>query len=109
MSPRTSPHPRARTPPSTPPYPPPPPRRLSPPLLLPHRRRDTLSTGTELTSANAAVGFVSEDQSFTILEDDLIKAYVDGLKKDDAPAAAAAADATGAPAAPAAGAPMDED
>jgi len=54
--------------------------------------RDTLPTGTELTSANAAVGFVSEDQSFTILEDELIKAYVDGLekdvdglKKDDAP------------------------
>jgi len=81
--------------------------------LAPRRPEDRspllLSTGTELTSANAAVGFVSEDQSFTILEDDLIKAYVDGLKKDDAPPAAAAADATGAPAEAAAAAPMDED
>eukprot|EP00908_Phaeocystis_cordata_P025964 Transcript_8440.p2 GENE.Transcript_8440~~Transcript_8440.p2 ORF type:complete len:303 (-),score=118.39 Transcript_8440:147-956(-) len=74
--------------------------------------RETLATGTELTSANAAVGFVSQDQTFTILEDDAIKAYVDGLKKEDAPAAAApaaGADAPSGDAPAAAAAPMDED
>jgi len=53
--------------------------------------RETLATGTELTSANAAVGFVSEGQSFTILEDDMIKPYLDLIKKDETPAAAPAA------------------
>merc|ERR1719231_449108 len=73
--------------------------------------RETLATGTELTSANAAVGFVSQDQTFTILEDDAIKAYLDGLKKEDAPAAApaAGADAPSGDAPAAAAAPMDED
>ena len=104
--PRTSPRPRRAAPRET---------RLGvhPPLPRPPRahRRETLATGTELTSANAAVGFVSQDQTFTILEDDAIKAYVDGLKKEDAPAAApaAGADAPSGDAPAAAAAPMDED
>ena len=61
--------------------------------------RETLATGTELTSANAAVGFVSEGQTFTILEDDAIKPYLDAIKKDEAPAASGDAPAGGAGAA----------
>lgn len=59
--------------------------------------RETLATGTELSSNNVAVGYVDADQNFTILEDDLIAPYVDAVKKPadstdvaeaDAPAAA---------------------
>eukprot|EP00965_Chrysotila_dentata_P185363 6119312-Pleurochrysis_carterae.AAC.1 len=35
--------------------------------------RETLATGVELTSNNVAVAYVSVDDDFTILEDDLIK------------------------------------
>ena len=70
--------------------------------------RETLATGTELTSANAAVGFVSEGQAFTILEDDAIKPYLDAIKKDEAPAAAPAA-AADAPAGGDGAAAMEEE
>jgi len=68
--------------------------------------RETMATGTELTSANAAIGFVSEGQAFTIMENDAIKPYLDAIKKDEVPAAAPAA-AADAPAGGAAA--MDEE
>ena len=51
--------------------------------------RETLGSGTELSSNNVAVGYVGGDHKFTILEDDLVQPYIDAVKKpDDAPAAA---------------------
>jgi len=43
--------------------------------------RETLATGTELSSSNVAVGYVDADQKFTILEDDMIAPYVEAVKK----------------------------
>ena len=76
--------------------------------------RETLGTGSELTSSNAAVAFVSADDTLTILEDEAIAPYVEQVKRpgDGAPAAApaAAADAPrGDAPATGAGAAMDED
>jgi len=45
--------------------------------------RETLGTGQELTSANVAVGFVSAEEKFTILEDDKLEPYLDALKGVD--------------------------
>ena len=39
--------------------------------------RETLGTGSELTSSNAAVAFVSADDTLTILEDEAIAPYVE--------------------------------
>jgi len=50
--------------------------------------RETLSSGSELTSSNVAVGYVSEDKPFTILEDETIQAYVDLVKKPEGEAPA---------------------
>ena len=59
--------------------------------------RETLATGTELSSNNVAVGYVDADQNFTILEDELIAPYVDAVKKPaDSTDAADAADAPAA-------------
>lgn len=67
--------------------------------------RETLGTGSELTSSNVAVGYVSADKPFTILEDEAIQAYVDLVKKpDEAGAGDLLADAP----APAAEAPAAE-
>jgi len=64
--------------------------------------RETLGSGTELTSSNVAVGYVSVDQKFTLLEDDAIEPYVLAVKKpDEAAAPAADAPEEGAAAAPA--------
>jgi len=55
--------------------------------------RETLGSGTELSAANVAVGFVGGDKKFTILEDESVQPYIDAVKKpDEAPAAAAAGD-----------------
>jgi len=71
--------------------------------------RETLSTGTDLTSANVAVGYCGLDGGFTILEDETIAPYVESVKRtegDAAPAAemetegAAAAEGGGESAAP---------
>jgi len=51
--------------------------------------RETLATGTELTSSNVAVGYVSREAAFTVLEDDTIKSYIDAVVATAAPAAAA--------------------
>jgi len=67
--------------------------------------RETLGTGSELTAANVAVGYVSADKAFTILEDETIQAYVDLVKKpEDSPAEEAPTDAP----APAPDAPSGE-
>ena len=61
--------------------------------------RETLGSGTELSSSNVAVGYVGGDHKFTILEDESVQPYIDAVKKpDEAPAAApaAAADADAA-------------
>ena len=56
--------------------------------------RETLGSGGELTSATCAVGYVSADDKFTILEDEATQSYVDAVKKPtDEPAPAAAAPA----------------
>jgi len=61
--------------------------------------RETLSTGTELSSSNVAVGYVSADTNFTILEDESIAPYIEAVKKDqDGAAPAPAAEAADAPA-----------
>lgn len=66
--------------------------------------RETLGSGNELTSANVAVGYVSADDKFTILEDEAIQSYVDAVKKPSDDAAPAAAEPAPAPAAAAGGA-----
>jgi len=66
--------------------------------------RETLASGVELNSSNVAVAYVSTDDAFTILEDELILPYINALKKDEA-APAEAAPAAEAPAA--AETPMD--
>jgi len=60
--------------------------------------RETVGSSGELTSSNVAVGYVSQDTPFTILEDDAVAAHVDAVKKPEegAPAAAAAGDAPAA-------------
>ena len=74
--------------------------------------RETLSTGTDLTSANVAIGYVGLKGGFTLLEDDTIAPYVDAIKTEFGPATGGAADdaADGGEAAPAAAdeaAPME--
>ncbi|EOD17162.1 hypothetical protein EMIHUDRAFT_118695 [Emiliania huxleyi CCMP1516] len=60
--------------------------------------RETVGSSGELTSSNVAVGYVSQDTPFTILEDEAVAAHVDAVKKPEegAPAAAAAGDAPAA-------------
>jgi len=55
--------------------------------------RETLGSGTELSSTNVAVGYVGGEHPFTLLEDETIQPYIDAVKKPDeaAPAAAPAA------------------
>jgi len=67
--------------------------------------RETLASGTDLTSSNVAVAYVSVEDNFTILEDELILPYINALKKDEPTPAAAAPDAAPAPAPDAAAAP----
>ena len=44
--------------------------------------RETLGTGTDLTAANVAVGYVGLEGGFTILEDETIAPYVDAVKAE---------------------------
>ena len=48
--------------------------------------RETLSTGTDLTSSNVAVGYCGLDGGFTILEDETISEYVEAVKAEAGPA-----------------------
>ena len=48
--------------------------------------RETLSTGTDLTASNVAVGYCGLDGGFTILEDETIAEYVDAVKAEAGPA-----------------------
>jgi len=84
---------------------------LTVPELITHALialRETLATGTELSSSNVAVGYTSADQGFTILEDDLILPYINALKQQsEATEAPPDGEPTAAEAAPAAS--MDTD
>ncbi|KNC80919.1 proteasome subunit alpha type-1 [Sphaeroforma arctica JP610] len=47
--------------------------------------RDSLPNGTELTTANASVGIVGKDESFTILEGEELTSYLDNLDEGGPP------------------------
>jgi hypothetical protein len=53
--------------------------------------RETLAAGTELSTANVALGFVSADAGFTLLEDDKVQPYLDMLGAAEVSGAAAPA------------------
>mmetsp|Transcript_18549 Transcript_18549/g.62156 ORF Transcript_18549/g.62156 Transcript_18549/m.62156 type:complete len:252 (+) Transcript_18549:92-847(+) len=52
--------------------------------------RETLAAGTSLTTGNVAIGYASADADFTILEDDLVKPYLDMIAQSDEGAPAVA-------------------
>jgi len=54
--------------------------------------RETLASGSELSSLNVAVGYVGPEGGFTILEDETIAPYVDAIKAESGGAAPAGAE-----------------
>jgi len=46
--------------------------------------RETLPSGTELTSSNVSLGFASAEADFAILEDEAVQPYLDMIGQADA-------------------------